>query len=98
MTEGLEGAGFDRRQSNAAVHAIANAIDKFAVTPERMREALERNNDILMERIETPMDERFMAQNQLFDEKLGLQIKLFVERFGPQARTARLVGQRRGVA
>ena len=45
MTEGLESAGFDRRQSSAMIHAIANAIEKFAVTPEVLRRELEANNE-----------------------------------------------------
>ncbi|MYE85155.1 MAG: hypothetical protein F4X31_02775 [Gammaproteobacteria bacterium] len=86
MTEGLESAGFDRRQSNAMIHAIANAIDKFAMTPERMREALERNNDILMERVEKRMDERFALQNQLMEAGFEAQNKLMDERFVAERR------------
>ncbi|MCZ0945019.1 MAG: hypothetical protein OXJ53_18360 [Gammaproteobacteria bacterium] len=84
MTEGLESAGFDRRQSNAMIQAIANAIDKFAMTPERMREALERNNDILMERMDKRMDERFALQNQLFDERFAAERRINDERFKHQ--------------
>ena len=86
MTEGLESAGFDRRQSNAMIQAIANAIDKFAMTPERMREALERNNDILMERMEKRMDERFALQNQLMEAGFEAQNKLMDERFAAERR------------
>lgn len=91
MTEGLESAGFDRRQSNAMIHAIANAIDKFAMTPERMREALERNNDILMECMDKRMDrmETRMAQLEVrlekrMDERFALQNQLMEASFEAQ--------------
>ncbi len=86
MTEGLESTGFDRRQSSAVIQSIASSIDKFALTPERMREALERNNDLLMERIEKRMDERFDLQNQLFDERFKSQDRVNDERFTHQDR------------
>ena len=95
MTEGLESAGFDRRQSSAMIHAMANAIEKFAMTPERMRDALEHSNDILMERmekrmdrletrLEKRMDERFALQNQLFDERFAAERRVNDERFKHQ--------------
>jgi len=80
MTEGLESAGFDRRQSSAAIHAIANAIDKFAITPERLREALEHNNDILMERLEKRVDERTEGLEKRMDEHKGSLEKRMDER------------------
>ena len=40
MTEDLEASEFSRQQSEAAIRAIANSIEKFAVTPEVLREAL----------------------------------------------------------
>jgi len=40
MTEDLEAAGYTRQQSEAAIRAIANSIEKFAVTPQVLREAL----------------------------------------------------------
>ena len=86
MTEGLESAGFDSRQSSAMIHAIANAIDKFAMTPERLRETLEHNNDILMDRMATPMDERFALQNQLMEAGFEAQNKLMDERFAAERR------------
>ncbi len=84
MTEGLESAGFDRRQSGAMIHAIANAIDKFAMTPERMREALEHNNDILMERFEKRLDERTESLEKRMDERLALQSQLMRAGFDAQ--------------
>ena len=47
MTEDLEASGLSRQQSEAAIRAIANSIEKFAVTPEVLREALrEQSNEI----------------------------------------------------
>ena len=40
MTEDLEASEFSRQQSEAAIRAIANSMEKFAVTPEVLREAL----------------------------------------------------------
>lgn len=84
MTESLETSGFDRRQSSAVIRAIANSIDKFAMTPDRMREALERNNDILMERIDKRMDDRFGAQEKRLDDRFAAQDKRLDERFEAQ--------------
>lgn len=77
MTEGLESAGFDSRQSSAMTYAIANAIDKFAMTPERMREALEHNNDILMERMETRMEKRMDRMETRLETRMDrLEVRL----------------------
>jgi len=40
MTEDLQAAGCTRQQPEAAIRAIANSIEKFAVTPQVLREAL----------------------------------------------------------
>ena len=45
MTEDLEAAGFSRQQSEATIRAIANSIEKFAVTPEVLREALREQSE-----------------------------------------------------
>lgn len=51
-----------QQQSKAAIAAIANSIEKFAVTPERLRAEFERNYELLWKRI----DERFNAVDQRF--------------------------------
>ena len=38
MATSLEASGMDRQQAGATLEAIANSIEKFAVTPERLRE------------------------------------------------------------
>ena len=55
MAERLESSGMPQEQSKAVIAAIANSIEKFAVTPERLRAEFERNNELLWKRI----DERF---------------------------------------
>ena len=71
MSTGLEASGMERRQAVATLEAIANSIEKFAVTPERLRETLEASQQALYERIKAEMDLRFDgvidAFNQRFD-------------------------------
>ncbi|MYE86234.1 MAG: hypothetical protein F4X31_08355 [Gammaproteobacteria bacterium] len=62
MSERLEASGMPQQQSKAAIAAIANSIEKFAVTPERLRAEFERNYELLWKRI----DERFNAVDQRF--------------------------------
>jgi len=62
MSERLEASGMTQQQSKAAIAAIANSIEKFAVTPERLRAEFERNYELLWKRI----DERFNAVDQRF--------------------------------
>ncbi|MDD9963024.1 MAG: hypothetical protein OXU70_13135 [Gammaproteobacteria bacterium] len=62
MSEQLEASGMPQQQSKAAIAAIANSIEKFAVTPERLRAEFERNYELLWKRI----DERFNAVDQRF--------------------------------
>ncbi len=40
MTEDFEAAGFSRQRSEATIRAIANSIEKFAVTAQVLPEAL----------------------------------------------------------
>ena len=43
MTKSLEASGFERREADATIRAIANSIEKFAVTPDVLREAFEEH-------------------------------------------------------
>lgn len=52
-----------QQESRAVIAAIANSIEKFAVTPERLRAEFERNNELLWKRI----DERFSAVDARFE-------------------------------
>ena len=63
MSERLEAAEMPQKQSKAVIAAIANSIEKFAVTPERLRAEFERNDELLWERI----DERFESVNKRFN-------------------------------
>ena len=68
MATSLEATGVDRRQAGATLEAIANSIEKFAVTPERLRETLEASQQALYERIKGEMDQRFDGVDQRFDD------------------------------
>ena len=59
MSTSLGASGMERRQAVATLEAIANSIEKFAVTPERLREAFEASQQALYERIKGEMDQRF---------------------------------------
>ncbi|MCY4342347.1 MAG: hypothetical protein OXE83_02070 [Gammaproteobacteria bacterium] len=63
MSERLEASGMPQQESRAVIAAIANSIEKFAVTPERLRTEFERNNELLWKRI----DERFSAVDARFE-------------------------------
>ena len=68
MATSLEATGVDRRQAGATLEAIANSIEKFAVTPERLRETLEASQQALYERIKAEMDQRFNDVNRRIDD------------------------------
>ena len=68
MATGLEATGVDRRQAGATLEAIANSIEKFAVTPERLRETREASQQALYERIKGEMNQRFNDFNRRIDE------------------------------
>ena len=68
MATSLEASGMDRQQAGATLEAIANSIEKFAVTPERLREILEESQQALYERIKPEYDPRFDWIDQRFDE------------------------------
>ncbi|MCY4215124.1 MAG: hypothetical protein OXF68_16070 [Gammaproteobacteria bacterium] len=63
MSERLEASGMPQQESRAVIAAIANSIEKFAVTPERLRAEFERNNELLWKRI----DERFSEVDARFE-------------------------------
>ena len=67
MAAGLEATGMDRRQAGATLEAIANSIEKFAVTPERLQEILETSQQALFERIREENDQRFEVVNKWFE-------------------------------
>ena len=64
MATSLEASGMDRQQAGATLEAIANSIEKFAVTPERLREILEESQQALYERIKAENDLRFDGIDQ----------------------------------
>ncbi|MYE84641.1 MAG: hypothetical protein F4X31_00125 [Gammaproteobacteria bacterium] len=68
MATSLEATGVDRRQAGATLEAIANSIEKFAVTPERLRETLEASLQAQYERIKAEMDQRFDDVNRRIDD------------------------------
>ena len=43
MTSSLEASGFERREADATIGAIVNSIEKFAVTPDMLREAFDEH-------------------------------------------------------
>ena len=67
MATSLEASGMDRQQAGATLEAIANSIEKFAVTPERLREILEESQQTLYERIKAENDLRFDGIDQRFE-------------------------------
>ena len=68
MATSLEATGVDRRQAGATLEAIANSIEKFAVTPEQLRETLEASLQAQYERIKAEMDQRFNDVNRRIDD------------------------------
>ena len=66
MSTSLEATGIERRQAVATLEAIANSIEKFAVTPELLRKTLEESQQALYQRIRKEMDQRFESVNHQF--------------------------------
>ena len=64
MATSLEASGMDQQQAGATLEAIANSIEKFAVTPERLREILEESQQTLYERIKAENNLRFDGIDQ----------------------------------
>ena len=74
MSERLEASGMTQQQSKAAIAAIANSIERFAVTPERLRAEFERNYELLWKRIDdrfNAVDQRFRANDERFKSVEG---------------------------
>ena len=71
MATSLEASGIERQQAAATLEAIANSIEKFAVTPERLRETIEASQQALYERIKGEMDQRFDQVNAQFESIRG---------------------------
>ena len=68
MATSLEASGMDRQQAGATLEAIANSIEKFAVTPERLRETVEESQQGLYERIKEETDRQFEVVNRHLDD------------------------------
>ena len=68
MTGNLEASGFQRRQADAVIAAIANSIEKFAVTPEVLRGILKEALDEQYERIMAEVNGRFDQVDQRFEQ------------------------------
>ena len=81
MATSLEASGMERQLAAATLEAIANSIERFAVTPERLREALEASQQALYERIKGEMDQRFDQVNVQF-ESVNQRFDAVDKRFG----------------
>ena len=68
MATSLEASGMDRQQAGATLEAIANSIEKFAVTPERLRETIEESQQVFYERIREETDRQFEVVNRHLDD------------------------------
>ena len=68
MTKSLEESGFERRQADATVTAIANSIEKFAVTPQVLREAF----DELRSEMRVLIGEQTEAMNARFKDQVAV--------------------------
>ena len=74
MTEDLEAAGYSRQQSEAAIRAIANSIEKFAVTPEVLREALREQSKETRALFDELRTELRAVSSRLFTLTLSLAV------------------------
>ncbi|MCY4212815.1 MAG: hypothetical protein OXF68_04230 [Gammaproteobacteria bacterium] len=68
MATSLEASGIERHQAAATLEAIANSIEKFAVTPQRLRAILDESQQALYERIREENDQRFDAVDKRFGD------------------------------
>ena len=85
MATSLETSGIERQQAAATLEAIANSIEKFAVTPERLRETLDASQQALYERIKGEMDQRFDQVNGQLEsvkESVNQRFDAVDKRFG----------------
>ena len=71
MATSLEASGMDRQQAGATLEAIANSIEKFAVTPERLRETVEESQQVLYERIKVEYNPRLDGIDRRLDDVLA---------------------------
>ena len=71
MAERLEDSGLNSQQSRAVIEAIANSIEKFAVTPERLSAEFERHTESMKKYIDQGFG-RVDGQFDLVDKKFGL--------------------------
>ena len=78
MAERLEDSGLKSQQSRAVIEAIANSIEKFAVTPERLSAEFERHGESMKKYIDHGLDrvhDKFDLVNKKFDlvdQKFGV--------------------------
>ena len=83
MAERLEDSGLNSQQSRAVIEAIANSIEKFSVTPERLSAEFERHGESMKKYIDQGLDrvhDKFDLVNKKFDlvnDKFGLVDKKF---------------------
>ena len=68
MTRSLEASGFERRQADATIRAIANSIGKFAVTPDVLRGILKEAFDDFKSEMDGRFDDHRSDTNARFDD------------------------------
>ena len=70
MAERREDSGLGSQQSRAVIETIANSIEKFAVTPERLSAEFERHSESMKKCIDQGLDrvhDKFDLVNKKFD-------------------------------
>ena len=78
MAERLEDSGLNSQQSRAVIEAIANSIEKFSVTPERLSAELDRHGDSMKKHLDHGLDrvhDKFDLVSKKFDlvdQKFGV--------------------------
>lgn len=85
MTERLEKSGLKREQGDAVIQAIANSIEKFAVTPEVLGNTIDR----AFERADEIERQRFEAQDKRIQRMFDNHDKRFD---GIDAKLSRITG------
>lgn len=68
MTRSFEASGFERRQADATIRAIANSIEKFAVTPEVLRSILKEAFDDFKSEMDGRFERQESEMNARFDD------------------------------
>ena len=74
MAERLETSGLKREQGDAVIQAIANSIEKFAVTPEVLGKTIDQAF--------ARADERERRRFEAFDKRIGERIEAVEKRMG----------------